>query len=229
MLEHPRHLQAAMLIANSFVNIGIILIAHILLDNWFKDLPLTAWGSFFIKVLIVAVVLILFAKVLPKVWAANKKIWFATTSSLVIDIINTVFYRLSRRLVSFSDGIEKKMSSENSSTMNEKHIDEAIDLLPEHEATHEEKQILKGIRKFGGTSAKQIMRTRLDVSGIELQTAFPQVVARVEELHYSRLPVYKKNLDEIAGMLHTKDLLPHLNEPADFNWASLIRPPVFRT
>jgi CBS domain containing-hemolysin-like protein len=119
------------------------------------------------------------------------------------------------------------MSSENSSTMNEKHIDEAIDLLPEHEATHEEKQILKGIRKFGGTFAKQIMRTRLDVSGIELQTGFPQVVARVEELHYSRLPVYKKNLDEIAGMLHTKDLLPHLNEPVDFNWASLIRPPYF--
>ncbi len=227
LLEHPRHLQAAMLIANSFINIGIILIAHILLDNWFKDLPLTAWGSFFIKVVIVAVVLILFAKVLPKVWAANKKIWFATTSSLVIDIVNTVFYRLSRRLVSFSDGIEKKMSSENSSTMNEKHIDEAIDLLPEHEATHEEKQILKGIRKFGGTSAKQIMRTRLDVSGIDLQTAFLQVVAKVEELHYSRLPVYKKNLDEIAGMLHTKDLLPHLNEPADFNWASLIRPPYF--
>ncbi len=52
LLEHPRHLHAAMLIANSFVNIGIILIAHILLDNWFKDLPLTAWGSFFIKVLV---------------------------------------------------------------------------------------------------------------------------------------------------------------------------------
>lgn len=227
LLEQPKHLLAAMLITSSFVNIGIILIAHILLDNWFTGFDLPSWGAFFIKVGIVAFILILFAEVLPKVWATHKKIWFATTASLVIEIVNSVFYRLSRRLVRFSDGIEKKMSSEHSSTMNESHIDYAIDLLPEHEATHEEKQILKGIRKFGGTSVKQIMRTRLDVSGIEINSSFPEVVKKVEVLHYSRLPVYRNNLDEIAGMLHTKDLLPHINEAADYSWASLMRAPYF--
>ena len=52
--------------------------------------------------------------------------------------------------------------------MDDSHLDYAIDLLPEHEATSEEKQILKGIRKFGDTTVKQIMRTRLDVSGIDI-------------------------------------------------------------
>jgi putative hemolysin len=107
------------------------------------------------------------------------------------------------------------------------HLDDAIDLLPEHEATMEEKQILKGIRKFGDTTVKQVMRTRLDVSGMAFSSSFAEVIARVEELHYSRLPVYKNNLDEIAGLLHTKDLLPHLHEPADFNWHSLVRPAIF--
>lgn len=227
LLEQPKPLLVAMLITSSFVNIGIILIAHILLDYWLPVSQLTFWGVFSIKVGIVAFILILFAEVLPKVWATHKKIWFATTASLVIEIVNSVFYRLSRRLVKFSDGFEKKMSSEHSSTMNESHIDYAIDLLPEHEATQEEKQILKGIRKFGGTSVKQIMRTRLDVSGIEINSSFPEVVNKVEELHYSRLPAYRNNLDEIAGMLHTKDLLPHINEPADYNWASLMRAPYF--
>lgn len=41
------------------------------------------------------------------------------------------------------------------------------------------------------------------------------------------MPVYKNNLDEIAGMLHTKDLLPHLNKQDDFDWHSLMRLPHF--
>jgi CBS domain containing-hemolysin-like protein len=99
--------------------------------------------------------------------------------------------------------------------------------LPEHEATIEEKQILKGIRKFGDTTVKQIMRTRLDVSGLSYNLPFTEVRKQVEELHYSRLPVYKNNLDEIEGMLHTKDLLSHLDEPDDFKWHSLMRAPYF--
>jgi len=95
--------------------------------------------------------------------------------------------------------------------------------LPDHEATTEEKQILKGIRKFGNTTVKQTMRTRLDVSGIEVSTSFRNVKNKVEEMHYSRLPVYKNNLDEIVGILHTKDLLPHLDEEI-FDWHPLMRP-----
>jgi CBS domain containing-hemolysin-like protein len=49
----------------------------------------------------------------------------------------------------------------------------------------------------------------------------------VEELHYSRLPVYQGNLDQITGIIHTKDIIPHLQEPASFNWHSLIRQPYF--
>ena len=70
------------------------------------------------------------------------------------------------------------------------------------------------------------MRSRLDVNGLEYNTPFSEVVRRVEELHYSRLPVYKANLDEIAGMLNTKDLLPYLHEK-EFDWHTVIRPTLF--
>jgi CBS domain containing-hemolysin-like protein len=49
----------------------------------------------------------------------------------------------------------------------------------------------------------------------------------VEELHYSRLPVYVSSLDEIKGMIHTKDLLPVLDKPADYPWQQHIRPAFF--
>ena len=227
LLEQPKTLLASMLISNSFVNIGIILISNILIDSWIVGLHLTFWPIFLIKVVVVTFLLLLFGEVLPKVWATHHKIWFAATASLIVEIFSSLFYRFSKRMVRYSDKIEKKFSSENSSTMDRSHLDYAIDLLPEHEATSEEKSILKGIRKFGDTTVKQVMRSRLDVSGIDINFSFVDTVKKIEELHYSRLPVYKNNLDEVVGILHTKDILPHLNEPDNFDWHTLLRQPFF--
>lgn len=218
LLENPKTLLASMLIANSLVNIGIILILNTLLNNWIDKGIL----EFIIKVVVVTSLLVMFGEVLPKVWATHHKIWFASTSSLIIEIFHSIFFRLSNRMVHLSDTIESRFHT-GSSRMNDMQLDYAIDLLPEHEATSEEKQILKGIRKFGNTTVKQTMRTRLDVSGIEINISFRDVKNKVEEMHYSRLPVYKNNLDDIAGILHTKDLLPHLDEEV-FDWHPLMRP-----
>ena len=229
LLEEPKILLGSMLIANSFVNIGIILISNLLMDNLLEAFGLAAWLSFLLKVFLVTFLLVLFGEVLPKVWATHHKVWFASTASLIIEIFNSLFYRLSRRLVGLSDGIEKRFSPHHSSLLDNSQLDYAIDLLPEHEASMEEKQILKGIRKFSDTTVKQIMRTRLDVSGIEYSSTFEDVIGKVEELHYSRLPVYNNNLDEVKGMLHTKDLLPHVNasKVENYDWHSLMRPVYF--
>ena len=222
LLENPKTLLASMLIANSLVNIGIILISNTLMNSWIESLHMHGVLEFAIKVVVVTALLVMFGEVLPKVWATHHKIWFASTASLAIEIFNRIFFQISSRLVSLSDKIETRFHS-GSSRMDDTQLDYAIDLLPDHEATSEEKQILKGIRKFGNTTVKQTMRTRLDVSGIETGTPFSNVKSKVEEMHYSRLPVYKNSLDEIVGILHTKDLLPHLDEEA-FDWHTLMRP-----
>lgn len=231
LLEQPKTLLASMLITNSFVNIGIILISNILLDGWLEAFHLGFWVSFLIKVLAVTFLLVLFGEVLPKVWATNHKIWFASTASIVIEIFHGICSRLgmSRQLVGLSDRIEQKFSTGNSAFLDDRQLDYAIDLLPDHEATMEEKQILKGIRKFSDTPVKQVMRTRLDVSGIDYNSSFEDVVKKIEELHYSRLPVYRNNLDEVEGMLHTKDMLPHVNNAGytEFDWHSIMRPAYF--
>ncbi len=222
LLEAPKTLLASMLIANSLVNIAIVLISNALMNTWITTLGLQGIFQFLIKVVVITFLLVLFGEVLPKVWATHHKIWFASTASLLIEVFNSLFFRISTRLVSLGDRIEKRFSS-GSSRMDHTQLDYAIDLLPDNEASNAEKQILKGIRKFGNTTVKQTMRTRLDVSGIEFNTNFTDVKQRVEEMHYSRFPVYKSNLDEIAGILHTKDLLPHLDE-AIFDWHPLMRP-----
>ena len=223
LLDRPKTLMASLLIANCLVNIGIILIGNNLMSDWVTGLELHFVASFIIKVVIITIIIVLFGEILPKVWAANHKIWFASTGSMVVELVHSLLFKVSSKLVNMSDKIESSLRSDAHS-MNDTQLDYAIDLLPDHEASIDEKQILKGIRKFGNTTAKQTMRTRLDVNGIEINTPYKEMIVKVKEMHYSRLPVYTNNLDEIAGMLHTKDLLSHLNEQDGFDWHPLMRP-----
>lgn len=226
LLEKSKTLYASLVITGTVVNIGIILLANVLFDSWLAGAPLNFWGIFLVKLAAVTFVLVLFAEILPKVWATHHKIWFAANSSLVIEVFNSIFIRLSRRMVRFSERIERNFSGQ-AGLVDDHRIDNAIDLLPETEVTQDEKRILKGIRKFGVTQVKQIMRTRMDVCGMDDSVSFHRLLEQVNDLQYSRLPVYHGNLDDIKGMLHTKDLLPYLDQPASFDWHFLIRKPFF--
>ena len=222
LLENPKVLMSSLLIANSFVNIGIILISNFLLDEWISSFGMHTLINSAIKIVAISIVLILSCEVLPKVWATHHKIWFASTASMIVDIFNTILSKISVSLVAFDTSVEKAFHTGND-TKDDSQLDDAIDLLPDNKASSEEKQILKGIRKFSNTTVKQTMRPRLDVCGIEESVPFTVVLNKVKELSYSRLPVYKNNLDEIVGILHTKDLLPYLNEQ-ELDWHSLLRP-----
>ena len=222
LLENPKTLMASLLIANCFVNIGIILISNLLLNQWVSTLGLNIVLALLIKVAVIAFVLVLFCEVLPKVWATHHKIWFASTASMTVDIFNSLLFKISKQLVFFNTSIEKAFHFGNAA-IEDTQLDDAIDLLPNNKTSNEEKQILKGIRKVSNTTVKQTMRPRLDVSGIEASVSFNSVLQKVKEYSYSRLPIYKNNLDEILGILHTKDLLPHLGNE-EFDWHPLMRP-----
>jgi gliding motility-associated protein GldE len=222
LMEDPKILQSSLLISNCFVNIGIILIANSLMNQWIYAPGLQVILSFVIKVIVVGSILVMFGEVLPKIWATHHKIWFASTASMTVSLFNALFFRVSRRLVSMNDSVERTFHS-GSASMENNQLDYAIDLLSGRETSKGEEQILKGVRKFSNTTVKQIMRTRLDVTGVEFSTTFPRVLNKIKDISYSRLPVYKNNLDEIVGMLHTKDLLPHLGKE-EFDWHPLLRP-----
>lgn len=226
LLEEPKVLMTSLLIANSLINISIIVLSNFLIDQLVL-LKQDFWlFEFLIKVILVAFVMILFGEVMPKVWATQNNLQFAYYTSGIVELIHLLFRRISFWAVNHSDRLERFFGSRKSAFSLEK-LDYEIDRSTDNQASEEEKNILKGIIKFGSITVKQIMRTRLDVSGIEYQLSFAELKRRVEELHYSRLPVYRGSLDSLAGMIHTKDLIPYLNEPDDFDWQALLRTPFF--
>jgi putative hemolysin len=164
---------------------------------------------------------------LPKVWATQNNLRFAYGSSFVIEALHLLLRRISKWIVSLADGVGKNLGANKSEAISMQELDEAIDIKTDEEASLEEKNIMKGIVKFGHISVKQIMRSRLDVNGVDHKSSFGDLVKRVEELHYSRLPVYRVSLDDVAGIINTKDLLPFLNEADNFDWHPLMRQPYF--
>jgi gliding motility-associated protein GldE len=227
LLDQPKFLSSSLIIAHFFVNLAIILIANVLMENSNIIKLQNFLATFALKLAILMLGLVLLGQILPRVWATHHKIWFAATASLLVEIIYSVFYRVSKRFVKYSEHIESKISTDSGADADQSNLDDAIDLLSDEEATIEEKQMLKGIRKFADTPVKQVMKTRLDVAGIQQSTHFNEVISIIRELHYSRFPVYKSDLDQIIGVLHVKDLLPFIHQGNDFDWHSVIRAPFF--
>lgn len=228
LLEEPKEVYASLMIAGTFVNISIIILANYLINQLIPLQQIGTIGSLMVKVVVIAFVLVFFGKILPKVWATQNILRFAYGSSMVVEGLHLFLRRISRWIVSLADGIGKKAGAHRSAALSMQELDEAIDIKTDEEASPEEKNIMKGIVKFGNISVKQIMRSRLDVSGVDYQAHFGEVIKRVEELHYSRLPVmYKNSLDEVAGIINTKDLIPFLHEDDSFEWHKLMRQPYF--
>lgn len=225
LLENPRLLLASFIIANCIANIAIIIIANIVIDDLVildNDL---FWVHFLIKVVSITVLLLLFCEVMPKVMATQNNIRFAKDVGFLVETTGYAVNWLSKIAISYLNIADPKSSARNDYAMQE--LDEAIDKSSDADTSEKEKSILKGIAKFGNITVKQVMKTRIDVSGIELSTNFQDLIAQVEDLHYSRLPVYKENLDEVTGIINTKDLLPYLDSPASFDWHFLMRQPLF--
>jgi putative hemolysin len=220
LLAEPKVLLGSLMIANTLVNIAVIILANFLIDQ-VMPVKNNLWVlQFFVKVLSVTFVLLFFGEVLPKVWAAQNNLQFLYITSSVVEVIYYLFRRVSVWMVGMSDRVERLFGGGYQSY----NID---DITNQSDATEEEKNIIKGIAKFSNITVKQIMQTRLDVSGVEFNLDFQQLKEKIEELHYSRLPVFKGNLDEITGIIHTKDVLPSLHESQEFDWHRLLRTPYF--
>ena len=223
LLEEPKTLLASLLIANSIINIAIIILANFLIDEMFLLKDGFWFFEFIIKVILIAFVMILFGEIMPKIWATQNNLQFAYYTSGIIELVHLLFRRVSSWAVHQSEGLERLFGKKKQGFIIEQQIDQSV----KSEGSEEERNILKGIAKFGSITVRQIMRARPEVCGAAYSLSFAGLKQRIEELHYSRLPIYKGSLDELAGTIHTRDLIAHLTEPDSFDWHSLLRPIYF--
>ena len=226
LLENPQLLRASLRLANAAVNIAAIFLLDRFSGYVFSSFAAgtPVWMELIIKFPLIASVIILFAEVLPKVRAGNNPLRAAYEASFIAEWMFYLFRKVAAWLLRMSERAEASLGFASDQARMQQQMEEVIRSSVEEE---EEQRMLTGIYQFGHITVKQIMRSRLDISGVKYQADFGALKQRIEELHYSRLPVFKKDLDQIVGILHTKDCIAHLAEPDSFDWHRLIRPPYF--
>lgn len=227
LLSEPGKLLATILIANNVVNLGLILLSTLIVDSLFNfgDNELV---KFIVNVVSVTFVLVLFGEVIPKVYANHLNVRFARTMAPLISLIQPIFKPFSFLLVRSTKALEEKVANSNTGdNITKEEIDKAIELATKVDATQEEKNLLKGIVKFGGITVKQIMQSRVDIEAIEIGTDLPDVHMKVVESGFSRLPVFKEDLDNITGIFLAKDLLNYSDLSHHHDWDKRIKQSIF--
>ena len=224
LLHRPNHLLATILITNNFVNVAIIILSSYITASLFNfnSFPIL---EFIIQVVVVTFLLLLLGEVIPKVFANQNALAFASVMSTPINILSKVLAPISKVLVATTSVIEKRFQNKGYQISVDE-LSTALDLAGENDTNEEEKRILRSIVEFGNIDVKEIMKSRVDVVAIEEKTDFKDVKKLVVSSGYSRIPVYKENFDTILGVLYIKDMLKHIKKEK-FDWTSLVRSPFF--
>ncbi len=224
MVENPKKLLATVLIANNLVNISIVLISPELTNFAFGGIKNPILRDV-MDIGLVTFVLLLCGEILPKIYANRNNLVFAKRVAYFIYILDTIFTPISLPMKSFTVWIQKRLGK-TKSNISVGQLSQALELASEEDTTNEEKKLLESIVSFGNTETCEVMVPRVDIFALSEDTPFSEVLSEIVKIGYSRIPVYRENLDNITGVIYIKDLLPYI-EKTDFEWTKVMRKAFF--
>ena len=226
LLDDSERLLATILCSNNFVNVAIIMLLNYFFLGGTR--PVLNFGGntimeFLFMSVLLTFLLLLFGEVMPKIASAQKPLAMARLCAPVYLVLIKVWWPVSWLLLQ-SGKIATHIKSTQQLSVDD--LEQALELTDKQEIA-EEQQMLKGIIRFGGEMAREVMTPRVDMVDLDIKTPFPEVIKCIVENNYSRIPVYADTEDNIKGILYIKDLLPHLGKTANFRWQTLVRPATF--
>lgn len=224
LLDRPKKLLATLLVANNFFNIGVVILFAFIGQNIFSSISSPAF-KFVLEVILVTFLILLFGEVLPKVYASRNSVQFAKRVAYPIAFLDKLLSPVSLPMRSVTLYLQRKLGKQkNNFSINQ--LSQALELTDSEGTSQEEQKILEGIVSFGNTDTKQVMSPRIDIFALEISESFAAIYPKIIDKGFSRIPVYRDNIDQIEGVLFVKDLLPHIDKE-DFDWSSLIREAFF--
>lgn len=219
LLQNSQYLLATILIGNNFVNVTVILLltyfTNTILD--FSQVPVL---GFVFETIIITFLLLLFGEIMPKLYASKYAKKTAVFAAPFISVLSVVFKPAAYLLVKSSSVVDNRLSKHNSNISMDD-LSQALELTSNEK--DEDTEILEGIINFGNIQVSDIMTSRIDIVDADIKLNYEKLLELIVDSGYSRIPVYSGSRDNVKGVLYVKDLLPHLNKPANFRWQNVIR------
>lgn len=224
LLDKPKKLLATLLVANNFINIGVVILFSFVGRDIFGAV-ISPILKFILEVILVTSLILLFGEILPKVYASRNNLKFAKRVAYPIAFLDKLLSPISLPMRSATIYLHNRLGKQKTS-FSVGQLSQALELTDSDDTSTEEQKILEGIVSFGNTDTKQVMSPRIDIFALEISESFAAICPKIIEKGYSRIPVYRDNIDQIEGVLFVKDLLPYIDKK-DFDWVTLIRQPFF--
>ncbi len=222
--ESHKQLLATILILNNLINVAIVIVSTYFMTALF-DFGNNAAVQFIVQVVITTSVILMFGEIVPKIYANLRPLTVANLMARPMRASVSVLHPLSSLLVNATGIIDKRLTQRHTQ-INMSELSAAIDITTDETTPPEEKKMLKGIATFGEKDVRSIMKSRMDITAVEVNTPFEELIALILKSGFSRIPVFEESLDRVRGILYIKDLLPYLGNNT-IAWESLVRPAFF--
>ncbi len=216
-MRHPSRLLATLLIGNNLVNIAFILRAASLLPPVWEQ-QLWGWAALLMEGLLITLVLLFLGEIFPKLYAQKHPERFLPLALPVVTLAYYVFWPLSRLLEMLGNVGGKEVMS-RSLALQPQEIRQALDTTGADQPAY---PMLRQLLQFQDLEVRQILTPLRDIVAYPDTLSFAEVIRRINEDQYSRVPVYEGTLDNVRGILYVKDLLPHLDKK-NFDWTRILR------
>lgn len=223
LLKNPRQLLATILIFNNLVNVAIVTLSTVLMWEISDGSELTGMYTL-ITTVVVTFAIVFFGEVIPKVFALQNNLSLAKKTAGILRVIQFISSPLSLLLMKISATIENRVEQKGYQISIDE-MNQALELTTAHtETTEEERDILKGIVNFGTLTVTQVMRSRIDITAVDHEIDFHELMDKINKSGFSRIPVFDETIDQLLGVIYVKDLLPFIDKDETFKWQELIRP-----
>jgi len=226
LIKSPHQLLATMLVLANLATItSLALSAFLLWEIIGMQTPgtLSIWVVSTISTFVIG----MFVVISPKVYGTKSNLDFASSTTGFWKAMMNFFSPISKLIVYSWNRIEDRSLTKGHQNTVEG-LNQAFELAAEsEEATADEREILKGIANFGVLTVRQVMRSRVDISALDIEMNFHELMDNINKSGFSRMPVYRNTVDKIEGVLYIKDLLPFIEHDENFPWKKLIRPGFF--
>ena len=225
-LDEPEPLLATILLGSNFSSIGAATLSATLVTQWIADKDRLEIGLI-IEAVLLTLFILLFCELGPKALAARYSEQIALKVVIPVELCMKVLSPLAKAGIRISDVFFRRVKERAPTASAQGLVDEIRAVIATGGDKEERTKMLARVLDFSERQVKDLTVPRPEVVALDMATPLEDILHTVETTRYTRFPVYRGTLDNVAGILHGKDLMPYIHSPRAFRLSQLLRRPVF--
>jgi putative hemolysin len=229
LLQDPRRLLIVLLTGNTIVNIAAATIAALVTGQALGQSGNVSWIVFVLQVLAVTLIILTLGEVLPKLTVIRDPLRWSLRVARPVTAVGWLLTPVLKVLLPFTDFVARTLGVERRRLwVSEEEIKTLVEVGEERGVLEKsEKELIHSIFEFGDTTVREIMVPRTDMICLDVSTPLTGMLDTVHSSQHTRIPIFDGSIDNIVGILHTKDLLLHYPFDENFRLRSILRKPSF--